>query len=166
MIGFKLITEHSSSGGPAGALARTFLRFLQFCLGLAVCGLYGQDLSAASQAGVYMDAKWVYAVTVGGIAASTCILYLVIHFMSWIKSHHLFSWDAVIFILWVALFGIFGKIYISANPTPEQHGQWRMKRAVWVDLVNMLLWFVSAVWGGVVFWKARRGGKAGELEKA
>jgi hypothetical protein len=59
-------------------------------------------------------------------------------------------------ILWTALFGTFGKIYIPAHPTPEQHGQQRMKSAVWVDLVNMLLWFITAVWGTVMFFFFRQ----------
>jgi hypothetical protein len=43
-------------------------------------------------------------------------------------------------ILWFALFGIFGKIYINADHTPKQSGIIRMKNAVWVDLANALLW--------------------------
>ena len=59
-------------------------------------------------------------------------------------------------ILWTALFGLFGKIYIPAHPTPEQHGQNRMKSAVWVDLVNMLLWFITAVWLTVRYFTRNR----------
>jgi len=33
----------------------------------------------------------------------------------------------------------------------------RMKNAVWVDLVNMLLWLVTAVMGVVVFFMMRSG---------
>lgn len=60
-------------------------------------------------------------------------------------------------ILWTALFGIFGKIYIPDHPTPEQSGQIRMKHAVWVDLVNMLLWLVTAIYG-LIIWLRRRSG--------
>ena len=35
------------------------LRFLQFVFGLAVVGLYGQDLNNARKAHVYADGKWV-----------------------------------------------------------------------------------------------------------
>lgn len=58
-------------------------------------------------------------------------------------------------ILWTALFGIFGKIYIPDHPTPEQGGQRRMKSAVWVDLINMLLWLVTCIYG-IVIWMRRR----------
>lgn len=60
-------------------------------------------------------------------------------------------------ILWTTLFGIFGKIYISAHPTPRQTGQIRMKHAVWIDLINMLLWFVTLVSGLVVMWMEKPG---------
>ena len=42
------------------------------------------------------------------------------------------------------------------KPTPEQHGQQRMKNAVWVDLVNMLLWLVSAIYSTIIFWTSRK----------
>lgn len=40
--------------------------------------------------------------------------------------------------------GIFGKMYIHEKPEGDK-GVKRMKNAVWVDLVNLLLWFVSGV---------------------
>jgi len=60
-------------------------------------------------------------------------------------------------ILWTALFGLFGSIFIKAHPTPKQAGQQRMKHAVWVDLVNMLLWLISATYATVIFVRARGG---------
>lgn len=56
-------------------------------------------------------------------------------------------------ILWVAVFGVFGKIYIHAKPV--NGGVKRMKNAVWVDLVNMLLWLVTAVVSVVTFFTMR-----------
>jgi len=61
-------------------------------------------------------------------------------------------------ILWIALFGLFGHIYIPAHPTPKQGGQIRMKHAVWVDLVNALLWLVTAVYATII-WVRSRGGR-------
>lgn len=58
-------------------------------------------------------------------------------------------------ILWTALFGIFGKLYIPADPTPKQSGQIRMKHAVWVDLTNMLLWFITFLTGIFLWWRTR-----------
>lgn len=68
----------------------------------------------------------------------------------------LFAWDAILFILWVAVFGLFGSMFIHENAEMDG-GIQRMKSAVWIDLVNLLLWFISAIVGAIGFWKWRRG---------
>lgn len=57
-------------------------------------------------------------------------------------------------ILWVAVFGLFGKIYMHADPMGNS-GVQRMKNAVWIDLINMLLWFLSAIYSAVLFFRFR-----------
>ena len=59
-------------------------------------------------------------------------------------------------ILWVACFGLFAKIFLNADPKGDGAIQ-AMKNAVWVDLVNMLLWFISACYGAVMFFTHREG---------
>jgi len=51
-----------------------------------------------------------------------------------------FAWmvDTTLFILWIALFGLFGNMYIKEKAEGD-NGVQRMKNAVWVDLVNALL---------------------------
>ncbi|KAF7193774.1 hypothetical protein HII31_04843 [Pseudocercospora fuligena] len=146
------VVDRDGSGGLIGGIIRLILRFLQFVLAITVAGLYGTDLHHGSQAGVAADGKWVFAEVVAGMAAVTVLVYGVLKF---IPGEFTFWWDWILFILWTALFGLFGKIYIPADPTPEQHGQQRMKSAVWVDLVNMLLWFITAVWTTIVFFRRR-----------
>ena len=135
-----------------GALVRLVLRFFQFILALVVAGLYGVDLHHANEAKHgYIDGKWVFAEVVAALSAFTCIVYGI----PFIKSYWAFGWDWVLFILWTALFGLFGHIYIPSHPTPKQSGQIRMKHAVWVDLVNMLLWLVTAIYSTVIFVRGR-----------
>ena len=57
-------------------------------------------------------------------------------------------------ILWVAVFGVFGKLYIDEEP--DRLGIQRMRNAVWVDLINMLLWFISTVYGVTMFIRNRK----------
>jgi len=57
---------------------------------------------------------------------------------------HRFPWDVILFILWVAVFGIFGKLFIHEDAEGNKDIE-RMKSAVWIDLINMLLWFISAI---------------------
>ena len=64
----------------------------------------------------------------------------------------------IVSILWAAVFGIFGKMYIHENPEGNR-GIGRMKNAVWIDLINMLLWFFSSIFAAVWFFFLR-GGKS------
>lgn len=61
-------------------------------------------------------------------------------------------------ILWTAVFGIFGKLFIHKDPEGDSDIQ-RAKNAVWIDLINMLLWLVTAALGGLLFFR-NRGGKS------
>lgn len=167
-----VIVDRHGSGGLIGGIVRLTLRFFQFVLAITVAGLYGTDLHHGSEAGVAADSKWIYAVVVAGMAAVTVMVYGA---LKKVPGEYFFGWDWIMLyvlnpascprllhlltctrsILWTALFGLFGRIYISAHPTPEQHSQQRMKNAVWVDLVNMLLWFITAAWMTTVFFLAR-----------
>lgn len=150
---FSSIGDRSSSGGFAGALLRIVLRFFQFVLALTVCGLYGVDLNNARKQHGYTDGKWVFAEVVGGLSIFTVLLYGVPFF----KSYWAFFWDWILFILWTALFGIFGNLFINFHPTPKQGGQIRMKNAVWVDLTCMLLWLITAIYSTIIWFRARGG---------
>ncbi|KAH7063131.1 hypothetical protein B0J12DRAFT_562847 [Macrophomina phaseolina] len=152
MITLNQLAGYSHHGGLPGLVARVLLRLLQFVLALTVCGLYGVDLDNARKAHAYADSKWVYAEVTAGLSAITCLVYLV----PMVHSLFFFAWDWVLFILWVVVFGIFGRMYI--NEAPEYvAGIVRMKHAVWVDLVCMLLWFITAVYGTVMWWMNRGG---------
>jgi len=135
-------------------IAHSIFRFIQLILALAVCGLYGVDLNAANKQHKYSDGKWVYAEVTASLSAFTALLYLLPFFS---RLPLLFIWDTILFILWIALFGLFGNMYIHENPEGN-HGIKRMKNAVWVDLVNALLWLISAI-GMLVFWIKHRGGR-------
>jgi len=132
-------------------IAFSILHFFQLILALTVCGLYGVDLHAANKQRKYSDGKWVYAEVVASLSAFTAVLYMIPFVM---KVPMLFVWDTILFILWVALFGLFGNMYIKANPQGDS-GIQRMKNAVWVDLVNMLLWLISALCMAAYWFKNR-----------
>ena len=151
-------------------IAHSVFRIIQIIFALAVCGLYGVDLNKADKEHKYSDGKWVclppplspfpdanqrtkqvFAEITASLSAFLALLYL-IPFTSRIP----FAWvaDTILFILWIALFGLFGNMYIKAHAQGDS-GIQRMKNAVWVDLVNALLWLISAV-GMLVFWVRHR----------
>ncbi|SLM34797.1 Marvel domain [Lasallia pustulata] len=127
----------SSSGSFVTWILHAILRFLQFVLALTVAGLYGAQLDDQRKHGGHGDSRWIYAEVVAALSAVTCILYMI----PLVRSYLFFAWDLILFILWVALFGLFGKLYIKKNAHHDSSVQ-KMKNAVWVDLINMLLWLL------------------------
>ncbi|KAF4995068.1 hypothetical protein F66182_16413 [Fusarium sp. NRRL 66182] len=165
----------------ARTIAFNFLRFSQFALALTVAGLYGVDLNHAHQKNVYIDAKWVYAEVVAALAAFTSAVYLVIWCCVQRQARNaraltpfnstnllLWLWDVFMWLIWLTLFGIFGNMYLPENPEGDA-GIERMKHAVWVDLVNLLLWTVTMVWTGLKWWKGgiekNKEGNSSEMTK-
>ncbi|KAL2001739.1 hypothetical protein VTN02DRAFT_1324 [Thermoascus thermophilus] len=150
----------SSSAGtrPSTTLfAEAGLRFVQFAMALAVVGLYGQDVNLALQEKAYADPKWVYALVVSVLAALTALVLLALLFLLRtplplrarpVVHFPLFLAEGVLCVLWLTLFGIFGKMYIGEDPEGVP-GIVRMKHAVWVDLANLGLWIASATWVGL-----------------
>ncbi|KAL2062131.1 hypothetical protein VTL71DRAFT_6397 [Oculimacula yallundae] len=136
-------------------IAHSVYRFIQIIFAITVCGLYGVDLNRANKLGKYSDGKWIYAEVTASLSAVTALLYL-IPFTARIP--FIFVWDLILFILWIALFGLFGNMYIKED-AEGNGGIKRMKNAVWIDLVNALLWLISA--GGMVaYWLKHRGGRS------
>ena len=162
-------------------ILHSVFRLIQIIMALTVCGLYGVDLHKANKEHKYSDGKWVclsspppsstcphasllchllkpkqvYAEVTASLSAVLALLYL-IPFTSRIP----FAWvcDTILFILWIALFGLFGNMYIKERAEGDA-GVQRMKNAVWVDLVNALLWLISAV-GMLLFWVRHRNNRS------
>lgn len=135
-----------------GSILRLVMRFFQLIMGIVVIGLYAQDLRRAHNQGVKYDSKWMYATVTGTLAAFWAIVCM----LPLVKAWFFFAVDFVMFILYVTAFGIFGKMYINEDPEGNG-GIQRMKNAVWILLVNMLLWFFTFVYGAVVFFKYWKG---------
>ncbi|KAL5118747.1 hypothetical protein ACEQ8H_003424 [Pleosporales sp. CAS-2024a] len=127
------------------------LRFFQFVLGITVIALYAVDLDRARRRHVYIDSKWVWSVVCGTLGALVSLLFM----LPLIKAWFFFYVDAFVWLCYLVAFGIFGKMYIPENPEGNK-GIIRMKHAVWVLLTNMCLWFITACYGGAVFWKHRK----------
>lgn len=134
-----------------GAAARLVLRFFQFVLGITIIGLYAQDLDRARKQGKYVDSKWVWSVVCGSLGSIVSLIFM----LPLLKAWFFFFVDAFIFICYLVAFGIFGKLFIGEDPEGNS-GIQRMKNAVWVLLTNTLLWFITAVYGAVIFWKVRK----------
>lgn len=173
-----------------GYLLFCILHFGQFVLAVTVCGLYGVELSRAAQAGKNADGRWVgnsvalscdpcygvlicrcqvFAEVVGGLSAVTSLLYFIPFILRFAL---VWAWNLILFILWIALFGVFGSVsghrrsYLQARTNdagqmyikedPEGNGDiQRMKNAVWVVLANAILWLIATL-GYFTYWWGHR----------
>ncbi|KAJ5562707.1 hypothetical protein N7535_002847 [Penicillium sp. DV-2018c] len=164
--------EQSPRSKPAFMLLST-LRFLQFVFGLTIIGLYGRDVHHDHAHAGTWHAKWVYALITAFLATVTAAVYLVVPFvMRKAKKAAAggpglllprFVWEAVVTVLWLVLFGIFGKMYIGVHGPDEKGAEGlgdgakitRMRHAVWVDVINLGFWVVSSTWVLVRWLKSR-----------
>ncbi|KAE8386201.1 hypothetical protein BDV23DRAFT_187498 [Aspergillus alliaceus] len=138
--------------GICGLITRSTLRTLQFTFAVIISALYGVDLANATKTNTHASSEWIYAEFVAAVSALTCIIHCfvtVIH-VAWS------AWDAVLFVLWLAQVGRLGSIYVSDVQGEYEDATMsitRMRVAVWIGLVNMVLWLGTTVLG--VAWCVR-----------
>jgi hypothetical protein len=124
-------------------LIQVAFRTLQFVFAITVAALYGVDLAHASNIHAHAEASWIYAEILACISALT-----VIHGLIKIKRGAWCVLDWVLLVLWATQSGIFGQIYLKGSNAQlggfAQSVQ-RMKVAVGIDLLCMLLWSATAV---------------------
>ncbi|PYH48722.1 uncharacterized protein BP01DRAFT_282579, partial [Aspergillus saccharolyticus JOP 1030-1] len=142
------------------------LHTLHLALGLTALALYAHHIHRLHEASQSAGAKYIYAIVTALLACTTAMGYLVL--IQYILKNRvpvarrrgwqfpLFVWEGVLCVVWLTLFGIFGGEFLgkssrSATGSVDKEVV-RMKRAVWIDLVNLGLWVVSAAWKGVRWW--------------
>ena len=157
-------------------------RFFQFVFGLTVIGLYGKDVQKDHDNDDW-HAKWVFALITAFLATVTAIIHMALPFcmrrVNYSPSPALklpqFIWEFVLTILWLTLFGIFGKMYIGVYPGDDKSKSGlgdsakidRMRHAVWIDLINLAMWVLTSSWVLLRWLKHRRAGAgAVDAEKA
>ncbi|GAB7364089.1 hypothetical protein MBLNU230_g4641t1 [Neophaeotheca triangularis] len=144
-----MVNKYQSAGGLSGNLVRGTLRTLQCLLAAVTAGLYGQDLANASSNGETAASQWVYAEIVAGLSILTCLAHTfgANQKIWWVVC---VGWDGVVCVLWVALFGVFGSIFLGDGKAEERDfagSRGRMRAGVWVALVCAVLWAWIAVQG-------------------
>lgn len=164
-----------SKGSKLAFMLSTTLRFLQFVFGLTVIGLYGRDVHHDHSHNHETHSQWVYALVAAFLATTTALVSLVkLFIMRKLKAASnpalllpQFVWEFVLCVLWLALFGVFGKMYIGVHPKEDAADASkinRMRHAVWIDVINLGFWVISASWV-LVRWLKSRKGAAVDVEK-
>lgn len=148
--------SETSHGFQKRNLAHVVWRFIQIVMACVVIGYYASDLHAAKKVHKYADSKWAFAVVVGSMAAVTALIFALISLIwEYRVVAMLFAWEWILVILWAAVTGLFGSMYFNENPEMDA-GVKSMKTAADFDAVNLVLWFLSAVMGVVVFFTSGR----------
>jgi len=139
----------ATHGGFIGFIVHSVVRFFQFIFAITILALYGVDITNQRHANGHADGRWVYGLVVALLSAITALIFMVPFF----KTYKAFGWDVLLFFFWVIVFGIFGHLYIPTSPYNDS----RERSAVWIDLINMLLWLISALFGLLMFFRSRNG---------
>ncbi|KAM0286500.1 hypothetical protein ACHAQH_000927 [Verticillium albo-atrum] len=128
-------------GGAGGLIARTVLRTLQFLFALVIAILYGIDTRNDAST---RNSQWIFAI----VAAVLSMLTVLLHLFITVTRYGWCVWDWVVAVFWAAVTGVFGTLYLGGDyatkegiPPPSS----RMKAAVWLDLISMLLWIASGL---------------------
>lgn len=95
-----------------GYLLFSILHLVLLALAATVAGLYGTDVGSGPHPGGVGDGRWVYAIVVACMSAVTTLLYLVPFVLRFML---VWVWDLVLFVLWIALFGVFGKVRLPGR---------------------------------------------------
>ncbi|KAI9657406.1 MAG: hypothetical protein M1821_003088 [Bathelium mastoideum] len=157
--------SEESSGSSSGTLYKVYaglIRLLQFSLALAVIGLYAPYLVRAHDQHKYYDPRWMYATIVGAATALTALVLIAITVLNRfartsVPIHIVFLlfWDSFMALNWICVTGIFGVMYSKTRAEGDK-GIQEMKNAVWVDLAEMLLFFVTIGVAASQIHRARR----------
>ncbi|KAH7377823.1 hypothetical protein BKA66DRAFT_467291 [Pyrenochaeta sp. MPI-SDFR-AT-0127] len=145
---------------PAVSLFRLSVRLLQFAFALASGISYAIELQHRNTSST---TNFIYAQAVFGIT----LLTLVVDSIT--VRYYRFIWtiEWMLAILWIACFGVFYQTYLKDDVKQDYQNanMGRMRRAVWCDLVNSLLWIGSAIFSSIMCCSGIKAAVKGKLEK-
>lgn len=156
----------SSGDGVVHTIGKVIVRSLQFVLALTVAGIYGNHVDNQRKNNNPANPAFTFAVVVGGLSCTSAIIFNIPK----VKAYHVFAWDWLMTIFWLAIFGKFAAVFLPLDPNNpkasyESTNTQQMKNVVWVDLINMFLWFITATYGTFLFVRHRRQSKVEFVEE-
>lgn len=146
---------------PAVSLFRLTIRILQFAFALASGISYAIELNQH----VSKDARSSFIYTQFVFGATLFVLVL----DSVTVRHYRFTWlvEWVLAIFYFAAFATFYQAYLEdgVGQGYENVDLGRMKRAIWCDLINALLWSASALFSTVMCCSGIKAAVKGKMER-
>ena len=130
---------------------------LQFVLALVVAGIYGNDMNNQLKNNQPANPAFTFTVVVAGLC---CVSALAFNIPK-IKAYYAFPWDWLMAVFWLAIFGKWAQVFLSRDPNNSKDdydstNTQQMKNMIWIDLINLSLWFMTALYGTLVFFRRRR----------
>jgi hypothetical protein len=152
-------TVYNRLNNPLVSLFTLSIRVLQLIFALAAGISYAVELSRGNTSSEYIYSQVVLGVT----------LIMLIVDATTLRSYRLsFIIESVICVLWLALFGTFYTIFFVSgdieDPENNNADKHRMKAAVWIDLINFLLWTASALFSTAMCCSGTKAAIHGKLE--
>lgn len=142
------------------------LRALQFSFALTIIGIYSPDLINSTRTHTRAHSAWIFADVAACLSALTCIIHcsVTVTRVVWCLG------DLILAVLWAAQVGVFAGIYLGGDGG-EQMEEYagatsdigRMRAGVGVGVVNLVLWFVTAVLACVACCATRRVTRKGKV---
>ncbi|KAF2825577.1 hypothetical protein CC86DRAFT_324047 [Ophiobolus disseminans] len=130
---------------PLVSLFRLSVRFLQFAFALASGISYALELSRGS---ISEQTPFIYTQVVLGLTLTTLLMDSIT------VRRYRFTWmvEWVLVVLWFVCFAVFYQAYLEGAVKPQYQSAnlGRMKRAVWCNLINALLWVGSAIFSSAM----------------
>ncbi|TWU72832.1 hypothetical protein ED733_001939 [Metarhizium rileyi] len=147
---------------------RLVLRGVQLIAAIIICGFYGNRINVEQKDHQKIGMVWVYAVTIAGLSGVTAIFFaaaasagsipVIGSRLKLLKAYRAYPWDAFLFVAWMSVFGTFAHLFLKRKADDKYRGSntAAMKIALWIDLTNAVLWFLSALYGWFKAFAARK----------
>lgn len=142
------------------AITTTIIRACQFILGVAVVGLYAMDVVKKGN----LNPKWLFAIGIGGFSALVTAIFIGLracsHWHYSKKPGRQLLWRVIgevfMVVLWAAVAGIFGMMYIGHQGEKETKTDTsRMRIATYFDFLNLAFWVISFAFTASIWWPRR-----------
>jgi hypothetical protein len=109
------------------------------------------QLTLESKISAVLTWEQMYALVVSSMSLVTSFLYFATGFMFEFRAFALMAaWDLILAILWAAVAGIFGTMYIGEKAEMDNKIT-QMKAAAGFDIANVILWLITGGYGVYVF---------------
>lgn len=149
------LQQYWNSTGTTGIIARATLRTAQFTAAVIVLGLYASSMhNLRENHPTTPITNEIFALVVSTLS----VLTVALHCFLTVKRVPYILWDFVMCVLWAALAGTFGSIYLGGDVLGEDEGRDvpAMKAAIVFDLCGLVLWLLTFLQGSVWCCRARR----------